>query len=577
MKKLGYMALLLLVLTWGLGCEKEDSSLTRNGTPLPSDPTDTENNFNSDDTNRPTPLPTDGKDSDSTPLDIDTEAVPLTCAQAAENRSYIGCDFWPTVTYNMVWYNQAAQEGFEFAVVVANDGIEDAHIQITGGALGQPLNETIPKGSLKAIVLPWVQTLKGTTFINANTSGHRVETSVLAQGGAYHMTSSIPVTAWQFSPLEYELSPMPAGCIDGATTPGRCYSVTNDASMLIPTTAMTGNYRVFSYGGSFPDTFGDAPGAIAITATENNTLVHVQLTADIAAGTGVTAASAGETISYTLNAGDVLQLLGAPGQWMGEPHSDLTGSVVMAVDANNPGTADQPNFKPVQVIGLSPIVDLTPATEESYADHIEELVLPAEVIGNNYVVTAPTGPSGNPVRHLVRFIGSVAGTQLTYAGTTPAGAPTALSPGQVVDIETLESFQVSSQDEDHPFVVVSYIVGAEPSVSMAVAPEQFRKQYTFLAPTTYESNYADILVPQGANATLDGAPLAGSATPINGTEWSIHRIKLDNGPRGDGMHKLEANQPVGLQVMGYGWATSYYYPGGLNLKLISKTIIITID
>ena len=32
---------------------------------------------------------------------------------------------------------------------------------------------------------------------------------------------------------------------------------------------------------------------------------------------------------------------------------------------------------------------------------------------------------------------------------------------------------------------------------------------------------------------------------------------------------LEATQPVGIQVMGYGLATSYQYPGGSNLSSIA--------
>src|SRR5262245_23532676 len=39
---------------------------------------------------------------------------PKTCAHAAVAKTYIGCDFWPTVTLNAVW------SIFDFAVVVAN-------------------------------------------------------------------------------------------------------------------------------------------------------------------------------------------------------------------------------------------------------------------------------------------------------------------------------------------------------------------------------------------------------------------------------------------------------------------------
>jgi hypothetical protein len=41
-----------------------------------------------------------------------------------------------------------------------------------------------------------------------------------------------------------------------------------------------------------------------------------------------------------------------------------------------------------------------------------------------------------------------------------------------------------------------------------------------------------------------------------------------------GAHKLTSDQPVGLQVMGFGHATSYYYPGGLNLKFIAEVPVV---
>jgi hypothetical protein len=40
------------------------------------------------------------------------------------------------------------------------------------------------------------------------------------------------------------------------------------------------------------------------------------------------------------------------------------------------------------------------------------------------------------------------------------------------------------------------------------------------------------------------------------------------------VHKLSADQSVGLQVMGFGHATSYYYPDGLNLELISDLPVV---
>ena len=47
----------------------------------------------------------------------------------------------------------------------------------------------------------------------------------------------------------------------------------------------------------------------------------------------------------------------------------------------------------------------------------------------------------------------------------------------------------------------------------------------------------------------------------------VFRVKLGAGKSGS--HTLESTKPVGIQVLGYGQYTSYQYPGGLNLKLIS--------
>src|SRR5689334_5125014 len=53
---------------------------------------------------------------------------PTTCEDADAEKSYIGCDYWPTVVANNVW------DIFDFAVVVANGQTTDAEITVEGGA-----------------------------------------------------------------------------------------------------------------------------------------------------------------------------------------------------------------------------------------------------------------------------------------------------------------------------------------------------------------------------------------------------------------------------------------------------------
>jgi hypothetical protein len=473
--------------------------------------------------------------------------------------------------------------------VVANTNTSLATITVTG-----PDNfmatEMVPANELKAITLPWVPALKGPEFSRTNTSEGRAKDSVRVDGGAYHVVASIPVTAWQFNPLQYSkpMSTFTAGCGTTFNTMN-CFSASNDASLLVPSTAMTGNYRVFGrsgiMGGAAGMAFTSASSGMAITATKASTHVVLQFPMGCAAGTfsppaggciaagmGVMAAAAGSKAEYDLNAGDVLQLVGVFAAGDSLQHADLSGTVVNATN-------------PVQVIAFNPISNIP--DNATNADHVEETVLPAEVIGTKYVVAPPTSPNGMVKGgHVVRIYGNFDGTTLTYAPSAPTGAPTTVGAGAVVEFGPVsDAFTVEGTQ---PFVVGSFMVGGslqappgdacpnfpcrgDPSMSMEVTPQQFRKAYTFLAPADYETNFADILLPDGASVMLDGAALTAAPTPIVGG-WSIVRepLKADSG----GVHKLSADKNVGLQVMGFGHASSYYTPGGLNLELISDPPVV---
>jgi len=117
----------------------------------------------------------------------------------------------------------------------------------------------------------------------------------------------------------------------------------------------------------------------------------------------------------------------------------------------------------------------------------------------------------------------------------------------------------------------------DPSQSFATAVPQYRHKYVFLAPVDYEGNFIDVVAPSGTTLTLDGLDLdASTAQTLAGVTpegevqgFQIYRVQLDGGPSGSGSRVLTASSPVGVQVVGYGRFTSYQYPGGLNLNLIS--------
>jgi hypothetical protein len=488
---------------------------------------------------------------------------PRTCAEAASSRSYFGCDFWPTVLDNIV------RPDFDYAVIAANASEQEATVTVTRGdaTIG---TVTVPPGGLTKLFLPWVPELKGVDSISPGCPTNVKTSTVYAKGGAYRVTSSVPIALYQFNALQYAGKGGPAGknwdSCNTATCFGQlanqCFSFTNDASLLLPSTAYGSTYRVGGYPSwsQPPDPIN--PGAstftyppyIAITATQAQTKVEVTLsgTASVAGGSGLADIPAGGKANFTLEAGDVVLLVGE-----GEKGVDLSGSLVRS-------------SAPVQVltgISCANIPEFKPA-----CDHLEETLLPAETLGKRYFVTAPSGPAGKPLGHVVRIYGNVDGTKLSYPGANPGG-PTAIDAGQVVELPpTFEDFEIVG---DREFMVGTFQVGAgpvtskqmgDPSQSFAVTVEQFRKTYVFLAPDDYDENYADVVLPMSAKLTLDGQPVTTAPTPLS-SDFGVLRIKL--GPGQNGAHTLSSDQPVGLQVLGYGTYTSYQYPGGLNLGIIA--------
>lgn len=504
---------------------------------------------------------------------------PKTCAEAAQQKSYVGCDFWPTVTPTSVW------DIFDFAVVVANAGETAATVTVTRD--GETIAEdSVEPNELKTIYLPWVPELKGKQGDSCGSAASPTA-SVFAKGGAYHLETSSPVTVYQFNALEYAPKGGPEGkdwskCPGNAKCPSSgsaigCFSYTNDASLLLPSTAMTGNYRVATMKTmTLKDPFtgkvtAAGGGYFVVTATQpGTTSVNVQLapSAGVLGGSEFGATNGGEILTFSLEQGDAMEIIGAD-----VAKSDLSGSLVQADQA-------------VQVIAGMPCVQLpfdTPA-----CDHIEESIFPIETLGKKYIVTRPTGPNGQPAPHMVRIYGNVDGTTLSFPGGAPKGTPSTIDAGQVIELDGGKGdliirgeFEIEG---DHEFSVAIFLLGGslvdpagndftyrskgDPSLSFATAVEQYRTKYVFLAPNDYDKNFVDVVQPVDATVTLDGKEITQQPVGIPGDPaFGIIRLPLSGGQ--GGQHVLEATAPVGIQVMGYGAYTSYHYPGGSNLKAIA--------
>jgi hypothetical protein len=459
------------------------------------------------------------------------------CAPENLGRSYIGCEYYPTVTSNGV------ATSFNFSVAVANTSPQPATVTVTrqGAQIAQVV---VGADSLEIIHLPWVEPLKGGELLEG------AWPTVHVLDGAYRLQSTRPVTVYQYSPIEYQgagdcPSPLP-GII-----PADC-SFTNDASLLLPTNTWGGEYVVAARN----TLLNQIPGFYAITAMEDDTTVTTIPSgtgSPVAAGGGVPADGAAQV---TLNRGDVLQVYAAL-----QTAVDLTGTRVEA-------------DKPVQVIGghrCTYVPDDTP-----YCDHLEESMFPLDALAHAYVVTTPYIHIGNndvDSPNMVRIIATESDTTLTY-DPPQAGAPASLTnAGDFAEIPaTTNNFEISA---DKKIQVVQYMRGQEatnslvgdPAMAVAVPTEQFRNNYLFHAPTNYDYNYVNVVAPTNVPVMLDGVAVAGWS-PIGNTGFSFARAVLSNA--GNGNHNVTSASAFGISVYGYGVDTSYWYPGGSDLTVIPQ-------
>lgn len=213
-------------------------------------------------------------------------------------------------------------------------------------------------------------------------------------------------------------------------------------------------------------------------------------------------------------------------------------------------------------------------TEYGTCDHLEEQLVPSDTLGERVFVTAPQSLRGEPT--LVRVLSASNGNRIEV---TPS----------VVEPRTLELgewFEFTITDEDvridgsGPILVTQFFVGQEfppsvsdeedanilgdPAMGMVTPQEQYRANQVFLTPASYSESWVSVLAPSETEVSIDGVAV---------TEWretpsiGLRTARVSMAP---GVHQLEATQPVGIVLYGFGDATSYLLMGGGNLSRISE-------
>ena len=483
------------------------------------------------------------------------------CQRAREERSYVGCSYWPTVTSN-----GGLVEDFSFAVAVANAWSAPAKVKVTSSNKTHA-SITVAPNSLATIKLPWVAALKG----KSNNFG-----SVLAKGGAYHLESSLPVTVYQFNALNFQLQ---GDCKKGQDIlpgDGKCFSYTNDASLLLPEHALTKEYMVLSMptmairrSGQYLGT----PGFFSVVAPKaGQTKVTVKFSANAHSGSGTVKSYAkGQTATFTLSQWDVLQILSqvppsctpvkTDSQGTGycdlSKTTDLTGSIITS-------TQD------VAVFGGH---DCTFVPYDKWAcDHLEEQMFPTASLGKKYIATHTKSSGADP--SLFRVV-SASGENAIGFDPPTVHNPVSLNKGDYIEFTANRDFLVAGSDK---FIVVQFMVGQnysnvtpgkgapnDPAMALGVPVEQYRSSYRFLAPESYQKNYVNVIAPTKASIELDGKVLDQSLfMPVGDkTPYQVAKVEIKGGA-----HHIKSKSRFGITVYGVGSYTSYMYPGGLDLKAL---------
>ncbi len=496
------------------------------------------------------------------------------CAAAEASRSYIGCEYWPADLDNAIEIlgppllpgfgcDLSFGTGVERTIQHCNDGVTSYGLCEADGScpMGTCTNAAVcvldAQGSPFAIVVSNPNPSAGVSVTLENSSG-TTQTVMVGPGAvqplypqmmgfadqsldhsgvqrkAYKLTSSAPIVAYQFNPLDNE------------------DVFSNDGSLLIPRHAYDTKYFAVTVPTLTrrPNT-NDYNGYVAVVASEATT-VNVTPTANVRAGNGAAAIPAGTTAQFTLQPFDVLNLEAVA-------DGDLTGTLIEA----EPG---MPAFG--VFVGHEAATVQTDTSANCCADHLEEQLFPASTWGKEYALARSQPRASEP--DMVRIVAQQDGTTVTFDPAPSSGSCNTLNAGQSCQVYVSGHTVIRSEQ---PILVGHFLLSTiapgagggmgDPSLALAVPFEQYRTEYTFLVPQEYDSQYISLVVPAGGTALLDGVDVTGQLSAFGSGAFLGGQIVVQPGQR-----KLECPESCGFEAYGYSEAVSYLFAGGLDLNQI---------
>ena len=468
------------------------------------------------------------------------------CEVAAQQYSYEGCEFMAVTTANHL-LDGAFDE--DFAVVIGNaDPEQSAQIRVRRNGVTQS-SHTIPPGETTAVHLGVVPELKAAGG------------DVVVHGGAFEVESNIPVVAYQYNPLDYQLA--------------QTHSYTNDASLLLPSRAFGLEYLVSTMptlGVDLGSGYEWQPGFVTVVATENDTQVTVVSSTYTTGGADILPMEPGSEQTIQLSRGEVMQIFS---RHSGDTCAQVGGvqrqvqagmdtwGVCLDKDADLTGTEIRAN-RPVGVFSGHDCTFVP--FDKSACDHLEESLIPVQTWGQTVPVSAPSHPNGSSLAPTtIRVISGADDNTIHFIPDIQSDV--VLNKGEWIEFDSEGHFLVEATDR----VLVSQFLWGEdaidavrgdPAMTHLVSANQWRSRYDILAPTSFPFNGVNITTTRDAIVYLDDEELDGDWEEITGTDYVVQRVVLTSGS-----HRLESvgGVPFALSSYGYAQYTSYFYPGGLNL------------
>jgi hypothetical protein len=428
-----------------------------------------------------------------------------------------------------------------FGIVVSNPNAKDVMVTVTP-ANGSPFTTTVQAGAVQAL-MPQSHSIPDQSV--DNTGDEKL---------AYQVTSTLPIVAYQFNPLD------------------NVNVFSNDASLLLPRTAWDIDYIGMSWqtannrSGATPN-FNNSYGYLTIVSYKDGTVVSVTPTAAVQASTTQMTIAAGTATNFTIDAFHVLNLEAVA-------DGDLTGTIIHSMDGTTPigvfGGHEAANF------GETTPPDSTHTNGPCCADHLEEMLFPSSTWGMNFAIARSKQRTNEP--DYIRILAQKAGTAVTFnpaPTTVVSGNCASLGVGQFCDVKIQGDTSITASQpvlvghflessiwqDTNPFSTNPVVGSGDPSMAIAVPVEQYRTDYTILIPNAYMNNYLSISAPPTGAVFVDGTMQTMTGFASNTYRSVIATVTA-------GQHHIQCAGTCGLMVYGYDNAVSYMFAGGLDLKQI---------